>query len=177
LLLTLLLDNVDAEPNPNCWKIFHDLYIDDEAMNVIHNQAQKLMRLTETSADWRSSPYGEILAIANAETLHALRLIWAKYVTPLRSDSPVSKQFHTAIKHVFNKHYNNDAFTATVTRSFGALAMKAGDMTAGGIAVNHMQQFWKHGVVDPEDLPAERLCNPLFVYPPKSLVPPTQLCE
>ena len=133
-------------------------------MNVIHNQAQKLVLLTETSADWRSSPYGEILTIADAETFHALRLIWAKYVTTLRSDSPVSKRFHTAIKQVFDKHYNNNAFTATVTRSFGALAMNAGEMTAGGIAVNHMQQFWKHGVVDPEDLPVERLCNPLFVY-------------
>ena len=133
-------------------------------MNVIRNQAQKLVLLTETSADWRSSPYGEIVTIANAETFRALRIIWEKYVTPLPSDSPVSKRYHTAIKRVFDKHYNNEDFTATVTRSFGALAMSAGDMTARAIAANHMQQFWKYGVVDPEDLPGERLCNPLFVY-------------
>jgi hypothetical protein len=158
------MDNVDAEPNPNSWKIFHDLYIDDESMDVIRNQAQKLVLLTEASEDWTSSPYGEIVTIANTETFRALRLIWAKYTTPLRSESPVSEQFHAAIKQVFDKHYNKDGFTSTVTRSFGALAMHAGDMTARDITINHMQQFWKHGVVDPEDLPGELLCNPLFVY-------------
>ena len=133
-------------------------------MDVIRNQAQKLVLLTETSEDWTSSPYGEIVTIANTETFRALRLIWAKYATPLSSESPVSEQFLAAIKQVFDKHYNNDAFTSTVTRSFGALAMHTGDMTARDIAINHMQQFWKHGVVDPEDLPGELLCNPLFVY-------------
>ena len=159
MLLTLLLDSVDTEPNPNSWKIFHDFYIDDDAVNVIRNQAQKLVLLTETSADWRSSPYGEIITIANAETFRALRLFWEKYVTPLHSDTPVCKGYRTAIKQVFDKHYNNEHFTATVTRSFGPLAMGARD-----IAVSHMQHFWKYGVVDPEDLPGGRLCNPLFVY-------------
>jgi MYND finger len=159
LLFSFLLDRHDENLSSKLWNIFHDFYLDEEAINMIHSQSEKLVHLLESAGTWENSAYGKVLRIVNDETLHILRDYFIKYSTILTSQSSIDKQFKAAIRKIFRQYYGGDDFFSTLTRSFGVLAV-----ASIVVANHHMKQFWEFGVTDIDDLPKTPLCNPLFLY-------------
>src|SRR5947207_4757559 len=150
------MDGLDEDASGKLWNIFHDLYITDDAVDMIRKQAEKLVCLLESLETWENSFYGKVLRIVNEETLESLLELFTSYSNAERT---IYTHFKPAVNKVFREHYIRETFFPTLTRSFGVLA------TASlVVAAHHTQQFWEFGVTDLDDMPKSPLCNPLFVY-------------
>lgn len=160
MLFSLLLDDDDNIDNalPKLWNIFHDLYINDDAMTVIHAQSKILMGLMDTMDSWKNSRYSKVLQIVNEETLSSLRSIFTSYANSLVSKTKLFQKSRVAMDQVYRKYYCDD-FPPKLTRSFGVLAP-----ASVGIANSHTQEFWGSGYSDINDFDRSPLYNPLFAY-------------
>ena len=142
LLFSLLLDDCVS---PKLWNIFHDLFIDEESMQLIRKQSQILIEALQSLETWQLSKYSKFLRIVNNETLQLLRTYIAKY-TDDSKDSEHYNQMRSGTNEIYSKHYGEDSFNSTLTRSFGVLAPDSVK-----IAPRVTQQFWGAGLTDLRD--------------------------
>ena len=162
ILFTILLDGHRDEeiPYTKIWNMFHDFYIDQDCMDMISVQLEKLLKFSVDMDTWTNSPYANILKIINTETLHLLRIVWEQYAKMASSDPSVDSHFRLSVKNVFKKYYGDEkAWVSPLTWSFGVFGAHT-----QAIARHHMAQFWKTGVADIQNIPERLYCNPLFVY-------------
>ena len=164
LLFTILLDSAGKKANPKLWNIFHDFYIQSEALDLVRDQSAKLVRLSYNIDSWNNGPYGHILHILNTETLRKINTIWTKYANASDAKGEVHKQFRDAIEKIVREHYTasdkpESQSIPSLTRSFGLPGLNS-------IRTTNllMQQFWSTGVADRKDIPKDPICNPLFVF-------------
>ena len=154
-LFTALIDGSNAYSK--LWNIFHDFYVDVDAMDTIRDHSAKLVHLSSTMDAWNQGPYGKILRILNNETLEILHHFCMKYV-----NASSSNDFKTACQKIVHDHYSPHTYRECesippLCRSFGLTAIMSAD-----VANHHMFQFWTNGVADAEDIPKDPIWNPFF---------------
>jgi hypothetical protein len=79
LLLTLALDDTDGGRDPLMWNIYYHLYLDNESMKLLNDQATKLYEMATTMQSWTNGKYGQQFRFCDEGTLSKVRNIWYTY--------------------------------------------------------------------------------------------------
>ncbi|KAA6408388.1 MAG: hypothetical protein FRX48_08130 [Lasallia pustulata] len=164
LLFTLILDYADGSKDPSIWNIYYHLFLDNESLELLHIQTQKLQSFSTSLQSWHSSKYGRLLRICDQGTLLRVRRIWNSY-----SSSNLSGEDKTSYK----KRFESGIQTARDTQAehFGHGKVVTGFRSAAPISTPSMkdlpdlfQHFWEHGVTDDDrgSLSKSRFPNPMF---------------
>lgn len=161
MLFTLLLDNTDNKSPPDYWSIFYDLHVTAETLEVIRNQANKLVEVSRNLKTWSESEYDRVIRMVNSETLSLLQEYWTKYAFFVDPDRLKYHKFKNQRKEIYE--ITPGGFETQglqmLARSFGARLVNSLKLTE--LHVNH---FWTTGSVDKTVQYRERRCNPLAIY-------------
>ena len=76
LLITLAWDDAECESPRDFWGVFHAFFITSPDADLIREQAEKLVHLSESTDSWTSGKYGKHLKFVNDETHKILRHVW-----------------------------------------------------------------------------------------------------
>src|SRR5215471_5689823 len=90
--LTLLYDDYESANHRDLFDIFHNFYIQSSTLELIRRQAEKLVRVSESTDLWNAA-YGDYLRMVNTETLNILHHVWKQYYDPKNLTSKFSKKF------------------------------------------------------------------------------------
>ena len=161
LLFTLIIDHEDSS---KIWNIFYHLSLDNESLQLLHIQIQKLLPLSTSIQSWHNSKYGRLLRICDQGTLLKVRRIWDSYGTSdLSGDDQAShnKRFESGIQTARNMqaHYLGHGMNMTGFRSAAPICIPSlKDLP------ELFQHFWQHGVtsVDRGSISKSRTPNPMF---------------
>jgi len=75
LLLTLALDDNDGGHDPLIWNIYYHLYLDNESIKLLNDQATKLYQMATTMQSWINGKYGQQFRFCDEGTLLKVRSI------------------------------------------------------------------------------------------------------
>ncbi|PFH50432.1 hypothetical protein AMATHDRAFT_75636 [Amanita thiersii Skay4041] len=164
LLYTLLVDlqKDDAQKSiQKIWNFYYHFFIDQETFDLITEQSQKLIDLSEHITTWNDSHYGKFLRFCTSHTLSELRRHWSLYV----STKSLTKAEKESLKHQFRTNNrwseSRSGINMTSMRAAGPLWM---DLMSHG--AKHFEHYWKTGVTfnDPAEVAKASLTNPTFAY-------------
>ncbi|RMZ67763.1 MYND finger [Pyrenophora seminiperda CCB06] len=79
LLLTLALDDIDGGRDALMWNIYYHVYIDNESMKLVSDQATKLYEMAMSMHSWTKGKYGQQFRFCDEGTLSKVRAIWYAY--------------------------------------------------------------------------------------------------
>lgn len=65
LLFTLITDYADSSKDISIWNIFYYLFLNNESLELLHIQTQKLYPISASIQSWHSSKYGKLLKICD----------------------------------------------------------------------------------------------------------------
>ena len=161
LLFTLI---VDYEDSSNIWDIYYHLFLDNESLELLRTQIQKLYPLSASIQSWHSSKYGRLLRICDQGTLLRIRRIWASYgSSDLSGDDEASynKRFDSGMKTArdMQAHYLGHGMNITGFRSAAPISTPSlQDLPT------LFQHFWQHGTtgVDRARISKPSIPNPMF---------------
>ena len=161
LLFTLIIDYEDSS---NIWNIYYHLFLDNESLELLHIQMQKLYPLSASIQSWHNSKYGRLLRICDQGTLLRVRRIWDSYgSSDLSGDdqSSYNKRFKSGIQTArdMQAHYFGHGMNITGFRSAAPISIPSlKDLP------ELFQHFWQHGVtsVDRGSISKSRNPNPMF---------------
>ena len=161
LLFTLIIDYEDSS---NIWKIFYHLFLDNESLELLHIQIQKLLPLSASIQCWHNSRYGRLLRICDQGTLLRVRRIWNSFSSSnLSGDDQASynKRFESGIQTArdMQAHYMGPGMNLTGFRSAAPISNPSlNDLS------ELFQHFWQHGVTsgDRGSKSKSRIPNPMF---------------
>lgn len=147
LLLTLIIDDVDAKNDASIWNIYYHMRIDKKADGILQAQAKKLVALSDTMDTWKQSRYGSQLKFCDTATLADARTMWSFY----------SSSRDKADTSVINKRLQTIVDTANKMKdSRGAAVVMTGFRSAAPAHIGAMKdmdalhkRFWNNGTVDP----------------------------
>ncbi|KAI4861199.1 hypothetical protein F4820DRAFT_74767 [Hypoxylon rubiginosum] len=158
ILFTLLVDGVSAE---HAWKIYFDFRIDKNTIQLIKDQAQKLLAMSENISQWTGGRYGSLIRFCDAVTLQQARRLWKKYAYLPESDRKAG--FKTDLERttslrrtLLGKPGQQVPLTLTALRSAAPLSIPA---LAKGETTQAYEYYWKHGHLSKQ---SARIPNPLF---------------
>jgi hypothetical protein len=160
LLFTILIDN-KTHPAATYWSLLYDILLDDEPLELILEQAQKLVSLSRTMKTWASSKYYHILRIVNTETLEMLHNCWQKYVSICEpATNQREMQEAKVVLSATDSLMSRELLTRhlQLTKSFGALTKESSDYS-----MFHSKGFWWHGAYGLYPLNKTKV-NPLLIY-------------
>ena len=161
LLFTLI---IDYEDSPKIWNIFYHLFLDNDSLELLYIQIQKLLPLSASMQSWHNSKYGRLLRICDQGTLLRVRRIWDSYGSlDLSGDDQAS----------YNKRFESGIQTARdmQARYLGHGMNITGFRSAAPICTPSLkdlpelfQHFWQHGVTDIDhgSISKSRFPNPMF---------------
>ena len=161
LLYTLIVDDEDSL---KLWNIYYHLFLDNESLELVHTQIQKLYPLSASMQGWHDSKYGRLLRICDQGTLLRIRRIWASYGgSHLSGDDEAS----------YNKRFESGMKTARdmQTLHLGQGTNLTGFRSAAPISTPSLQDlpklfqhFWQHGITgeNPASISKSRFPNPMF---------------
>ncbi|CZR55693.1 uncharacterized protein PAC_05581 [Phialocephala subalpina] len=174
LLLSLMLDHADANSKnaPNdlddqlaaIWNLWYHFCIPKTQLDLLQDQAQKLLSYTETPEAWINCPYSTTIKFVSLQTVDELRKIWTRYsVRRTPSDrAKIDKARRREIKAVYDERYAGSGKSFT---------FYAGPHWVRGIEIMNkgLRGYWLKGVVggNSSDLTAlgpdkKGVINPLF---------------
>jgi hypothetical protein len=166
LLLTLALDDTDGGRDPLMWNIYYHLYLDNESMKLLDDQATKLYEMATTMQSWTNSKYGQQFRFCDERSLSKVRNIWYTYrvgsfkgkerkqhaqrSTAAMQRATSSREYHT----------NDSSFSLNGVRA----AAPAG-ICAVQDASKLTRHYWEHGSTDKDGLYLRKPenINPTFV--------------
>ena len=164
LLYTLVADlppdNVDGHIS-KIWNFYYHFFIDENTLDMLLDQCQRLIDLSVDVVAWNSSKYGTFLKFCTTHTLSALRRHWALYLETKK----LSKVEQDSLLRKFRKpdlpNDRKEAVSHTLTRSAGPLWLKLKDMGA-----RQFERYWETGVTfdDAKQVAAANRINPTFAY-------------
>ena len=166
LLLTLALDDTDGGRDLLMWNIFYHIYLDNESMKLLNDQATKLYEMATTVQSWTSGKYGEQFRFCDAGTLSKVRSIW--YTYRVGSFKGEEREQHAqrsmaAMRRATSsrEHHMSDA---SVSLS-GIRAAAPAATCAIEDAPKLTKQYWEHGSTDSYGLHLRNSenINPTFV--------------
>jgi hypothetical protein len=124
------------------WRVIHDFGIDASTFQLIHDHSEKLLALSNSIQSWNNSSYGNCLRIVNSETMNILRDYWTQYSNANNSAAAFVQEYTTAIKKVYERHYENVKPLDTLMAAAKTYWENGGTLRA--VSQSH--------------------CNPLFAY-------------
>ena len=151
LLCTLLLDDKEAKESESIWNIYHHRYLDDCSLNLLEQQALKLLSLSRNFEDWIRSPYGPKLQFCDKKTFEQATGLWLGYTSRhLSWEEKVKreKQYRRCIdrEEVGRIEVNVEPITTSSIRS----AAPIGTEVSNYFSTIH-EHFWDCGTVDHSD--------------------------
>ncbi|KAG8720992.1 hypothetical protein FRC08_016462 [Ceratobasidium sp. 394] len=159
ILLFTLVEK--QEPIDRVWDIFYHFRIDDQGMELLTRQSQRLYDDARTVETWRQSSYGSFLKFLDTRTLRELRRHWSNYaefpnLPASRLDRLRREQARLSQYIVDNKPPN-----AGPCSSAGMFWLAAAIPLAG-----LYRHYWKTGTTSmlPSDIETAKNLNPTFVY-------------
>ncbi|KAF8208260.1 hypothetical protein K438DRAFT_1961760 [Mycena galopus ATCC 62051] len=160
LLLTMVADN---QTSPTIiWNIFFHMRLDAASLAVLVSQCRKLIDISATLKQWRSSAYSHFLRMCTGYTLAKLHRHWSLYAE--MQDLPPERK--SAIEAAFAK-CSADALNNWVT-SLISSARSAGPLMTQGMAVcgQQFQDYWNTGgsFTSTDEASNSTILNPTFVY-------------
>ncbi|KAJ6482109.1 hypothetical protein C8R47DRAFT_982261 [Mycena vitilis] len=160
ILLTLVADN---QPGPAViWNIFFHMRLDETSLAVLVSHCKKLIDISSTMKQWRSSAYSHFIRMCTEFTLTELRRHWSLYATmhglPSQRIDGIHADFAERSKLA---RQNIPTAMASSARSAGPLMTKA--MESCG---QQFLEYWNDGgnFASPTEARNSTLLNPLFVY-------------
>lgn len=162
-MLSLILDDQNAELSPKHWNIFYHLLVDNDSLSIIRTQAEKLSKLSSTIDSWHESTYGPVLRIVSQDTLSQLHSLWQKY---FKIDQPeaFNEKFRDGWRSVkaARRDINKKSMNINGIRAQGPLA----SLKNGNYAYLHFENFWDTGVIGGNsfDKASAQNPNPIFFY-------------
>ena len=161
LLFTLIIDYEDSS---KIWNIFYHLLLDNESLELLHIQIQKLYPLSSSIQSWHNSKYGRLLRICDQGTLLRVRRIWDSYgSSDLSGDDQASytRRFESGMQTArdMQAHYLGHGMNITGFRSAAPICIPSlKDLP------ELFQHFWQHGVTgtDRGSISKPRFPNPMF---------------
>ncbi|MCJ1251942.1 hypothetical protein MMC30_009180 [Trapelia coarctata] len=164
VLYTLIMDHADGSKDIHIWNIYYHMFLDNDSLELLHNQAKKLHSLSGTIHSWHSGKYGRLLRMCDQGSLLRVRRIWSSY-----GGSDLSGEDKTS----FDERFKSKIQTA---RDMNALSSGCGMNVTGfrsaaPISFTSLkdlpalfQHFWKHGITDEERSSISKYTfpNPMF---------------
>lgn len=160
------MDQGRSGTSEDLWSVFYNFYIDNEKFELIRNQSQKLVRLSDSLKSWEASEYGGFLRMVNDETIALLHQTWTDYSSPRNSTSEFIDDFTDGMDVGYHKLFLSNGADA-LCRSAGAQcnSFQKENMEEYGLGP---VSFWEKGDCESgelsEDPSRNRLYNPLFAY-------------
>jgi hypothetical protein len=163
LLLTSIIDDVDAKHDASIWNIYYHMRIDKKSDDLLQTQASKLVALSATLNTWKQSKYGSQLKFCDTATLADARKMWLFYSSDRAKveTSNINKRLDAVMDTAKQmKGFPEAAFIITGFRST-APAHVGSVMDMGTLH----ERFWKHGTIDPtaEAFAKTKLPNRMFL--------------
>lgn len=166
LLLTLALDDTDGRRHPLMWNIYYHLYLDNDSMTLLNDQATKLYEMATTMQSWNNGKYGQQFRFCDEGTLSNVRNIW--YTYRVGSFKGKEREEHAqrsmaAMQRASSSHKHHMKGTSSSLNGIRAAA------PAGICAVQDApkltRHYWEHGSTEEDGLnlrKSEKI-NPSFI--------------
>ena len=141
ILLTLI---VDHEGGKDCelWDIYYHLRLSDTAFELLKQQVESLLALSNSLETWHRGKYGKWLRICDSGTLVRIRDIWASYIVPEADEISLNNRFEAWIQKARDRgmHLVQGKCNLDEARSAGPVPLqKLPDV---------FQNFWENGTTD-----------------------------
>lgn len=162
LLLTLILDDTDAQHDTLIWNIYYHMRLDRASDDLLQAQAKKLIALSTTIESWQQSKYGTQLKICDTATLADARTMWSLYSSS-RNDTgktTIQKRLQAAVDIAKKTKDERQGLVITGIRSASPAHIHA------FVDVDSLHQhFWKEGTTDVAHKVVNKaeLPNPMFL--------------
>jgi hypothetical protein len=164
LLLTLILDGLNAVSLAQLWNVYYHFYLDETDLQLLDAQARKLVGLSQTLQDWHASTYGATVRFGDESTLALTRRVWAEYADAARDRATVGYRAHFEAGLMRSRRaadaekQHRPSFTRATTPLSEALSDELNEA---------IKQHWETGLTEP--LPASGTTsmapNPVFAVP------------
>ncbi|KAJ7186777.1 hypothetical protein C8R46DRAFT_981063 [Mycena filopes] len=160
ILFTMVAD--DQTSPAIIWNIFYHMRLDKEALAVLTSHCKKLLDISSTLKQWRSSVYSRFIKICTEYTLIELRRHWSLYVEmqtiPAQRRNAVEAEFSE--RCTFAKQNIQTALISSA-RSAGPVMLKA-----LAIGTSQFDEYWTTGgnFTSLDEAQRSTLRNPMFVY-------------
>ncbi|KAJ6591246.1 hypothetical protein DFH09DRAFT_1420308 [Mycena vulgaris] len=158
ILLTLVADN---QTSPAIvWNIFFHMRLDAASLAVLVSHCKKLIGISATLKQWRSSEYSHFIRMCTEYTLAELRRHWSLYEAMQTLSSPETSSIE--------RKFSERSRCATPLKVHQGSARSAGPLMTQAIEVcgEHFQKYWSTGgsFTSADDVRNSKLLNPTFVY-------------
>ncbi|KAF2793232.1 hypothetical protein K505DRAFT_417911 [Melanomma pulvis-pyrius CBS 109.77] len=166
LLLTLALDDTDGGRDPLMWNIYYHLYLDNESMKLLNDQATKLYEMAITMQSWTNGKYGQQFRFCDEGTLSKVRNIWYTYriVNFKGKEREQHLQRSTAAmqRATSSREYRMSDASFPLN---GIRAAAPAGICAAQDAPELARHYWEHGSTDKDGLYLRKPenINPTFV--------------
>ncbi|KAG8739647.1 hypothetical protein FRC10_005349 [Ceratobasidium sp. 414] len=159
ILLFCLIE--EQKPIDRVWDIFYHFKINDQAIEILVRQSQRLYEHARNIETWRQSSYGSFLQLIDSRTLCELRRHWSHYAEfPSLPSSRLDKLRRE--QTIFSQNIiKNKPANIGPSRSAGMLWLQAATPMA-----DLYKHYWKTGTTSnlAGDIEKAKNLNPTFVY-------------
>ncbi|KAJ7833273.1 hypothetical protein B0H13DRAFT_2428613 [Mycena leptocephala] len=162
ILLTLIADNQTA--STTMWNIFYHMRLDSASLAVLVSHCQKLLAMSATLKQWRSSPYSHFIGMCTQYTLTELRRHWSLY----EAMPSLSPQRISAVERAFSEVSREAAGLGMHLAATFSSARSAGPLMTQALSVcgDQFTKYWDTGgsFTSEAETRNSKLLNPTFAY-------------
>lgn len=79
ILFTLILDDTGGKNVERIWDIYYHVLVDDASLNLLREQASKLLKVAATATEWNKARYGSTLRFCDSYTFSQVLKLWKFY--------------------------------------------------------------------------------------------------
>nr|XP_018905174.1 PREDICTED: uncharacterized protein LOC109035832 isoform X3 [Bemisia tabaci] len=171
LLYSLLIDDKLNLNVDRIWNIYYHWSLDDDSVELLETQIEKLLQHSKSIVEWHNSVYGSTIRFCDEMSLSRVKSYWSNFSS--RGLSPASNE--ERLRQLKNAHARAKSFRT--------------EMLNGGINLNYFRgtlpaayaqapqdlseiavHWWTHGTLPLRSGPASKSIhlNPTFFYSPNS---------
>ncbi|KAK0648622.1 MYND finger [Cercophora newfieldiana] len=164
LLLSLIIEGPteNAVPSEQIWRVFYNLYLDDEDSTLLSEHTEKLLSLSTTPKDWNSSIYGAAIRFVDENTFHLVRAVWQGWslAAAARRDPSYKAEFEKCRKE--SNEYKDKAWGKGGSSYSSAKVAAPLFPTLGVKLAEATELYWQKGTSDPRPIATNLFPNPAF---------------
>ncbi|KZF19547.1 hypothetical protein L228DRAFT_224753 [Xylona heveae TC161] len=97
LLYTLILEYAEETNIETIWKIYYDLFLEDESSRLLETHVQILLSLSESLGSWKNGKYGNFIHFYDETTFKQIKAIWGSYAVG-RLDADQKRSYERAYR-------------------------------------------------------------------------------
>ena len=167
LLFSLLFDDDPESASSQhdlLWDVFHAFFIDASTVDLIRQQAEKLIHISQSIETWTCSKYGNHLKLINDETREILRHVWRKMCDPPKLTITFNELKTHYANHKCEPCHKDNVFL-DFGQACGPKSYFAGSIWKDIPSPTSTYFLWNHGIVDPPQGSSGTVnYNPLLAY-------------